>query len=295
MSSFRHYSKGFTLIELLIVIAVIGALAGALIILINPAAMLDRARTAKGKSFQGQLTRSLGFYSVGEWNFNTASTPGIDSSGNNNNGILNGGVSHVANCDLGFGGCMSFDGIDDFITLGILSSVNFSGSYTIGGWMNFRSYGDTRSNCGVKQGVIFSKQQDTYHGVSMGINDSSTYANRITLRHSKADESAYTTVFSPVVSLNTWYYVTGIYDKNGATMKMYINGMESSSLSTTGNTYLNPSGTAYVGGHDNNCSFQYPDAQLDEMVIYSQALSQTTIQQYYAKGIVKRSLASAKE
>jgi len=40
-------NKGFTLIELIVVIAIIGVLAGVLLIAINPAALLAKGRDAK--------------------------------------------------------------------------------------------------------------------------------------------------------------------------------------------------------------------------------------------------------
>lgn len=64
---------GFTLIELLIVIAVLGVLAAGVLIAINPAEQLARARDASRKTTVGQLNKaaqahytSLGVYPTGD-------------------------------------------------------------------------------------------------------------------------------------------------------------------------------------------------------------------------------------
>lgn len=54
--------KGFTLIELLIVIAVLGVLAAGVLVAVNPAEQLARARDASRKTAVGQLARAAQAY-----------------------------------------------------------------------------------------------------------------------------------------------------------------------------------------------------------------------------------------
>ena len=59
-------SKGFTLIELLVVIAVLGILATAVLVAINPTAKLNSAKDATVKSDMGQLANAIqAYYTVG--------------------------------------------------------------------------------------------------------------------------------------------------------------------------------------------------------------------------------------
>ncbi len=62
LPQFMTSSKGFTLIELLVVIGVIGVLAAGLVVIINPAGQLGRARDAERKSDLAQIQKALEVY-----------------------------------------------------------------------------------------------------------------------------------------------------------------------------------------------------------------------------------------
>ena len=58
------YRKGFTLIELLIVVAIMGVLAAAVLIALDPAAKINLAKDSTIKSDIGQLVNSISAYNV---------------------------------------------------------------------------------------------------------------------------------------------------------------------------------------------------------------------------------------
>lgn len=65
MSLFNKKKRaGFTLIELLVVIAVVGVLAGAVIVVVNPAKQFQRARDAKRIQDLRVLSNALNQYLV---------------------------------------------------------------------------------------------------------------------------------------------------------------------------------------------------------------------------------------
>ncbi|MDP3941794.1 MAG: LamG-like jellyroll fold domain-containing protein [bacterium] len=269
--------QGFTLIELLVVIAVVGVLAGALIVLINPAAMLDRARIAKGKSFYGQLTRSLGFYNVGEWKFNDASNTGMDSSGNNLTGTLVGGVSYVANCDLGLGGCLTFDGTDDRV--GIPTSSLSLPRITISAWI--------KTTSSTEQYIAERSNSSFYFSTG-----SAGASGKVCFYLAVA--SANWLCSSNRVDNGSWHHVAGTYD--GTNKIIYIDGTNAASIAGSGDINPAPSSVINIGVRNNaGVYIYYFTGQIDEVSIFNQALSQAAIQQYYAKGVMKRALASTKK
>lgn len=259
---------GFTLIELLVVIAVIGVLAGAIVVIINPAATLDRARIAKGKSFHGNLTRTLGFYNVGAWDFNDASNPAKDSSGNNNNGIVT-GATYVPTCDLGFGGCYSFDGTDDQI---ISSGVDLTtGNWTMSAWIYPTAYGSQWRRVfatGATGGYGFGIASGTLRVTVTNISDAPA-----------------STIAPP---LNKWTHIIATFIDSTSSLTYYVDGAKANTV-----TYATaPTAgvkTRYIGGDYAGTLFQ---GQIDETYIFNQELSQAMIEKYYAKSAMKHYLAT---
>ena len=62
----KKLQKGFTLIELLIVMAVVGVLAGIVLVAINPSEQLMRSRDTQRKSVVGTLGRAMQAYIAGQ-------------------------------------------------------------------------------------------------------------------------------------------------------------------------------------------------------------------------------------
>jgi len=77
-----NWSKGFTLIELLIVIAVLGVLAGGVIVAINPLAKINAANMVKAETFSVSVQNSLAMDLVGEWTFDDGTAKDTSGYGN---------------------------------------------------------------------------------------------------------------------------------------------------------------------------------------------------------------------
>lgn len=78
----RNNNKGFTLVELLVVIAIIAVLAGAIMIAINPAAIMMRGRDTNRLQDMDTLTKALNLaLAEGEIALATTTDPGDSSVG----------------------------------------------------------------------------------------------------------------------------------------------------------------------------------------------------------------------
>jgi Concanavalin A-like lectin/glucanases superfamily len=76
-----------------------------------------------------------------------------------------------------------------------------------------------------------------------------------------------------VLPLNTWSHLAMTY--NGATMRLYVNGVLVSSRAQTGNTVVS-AGAVQIGG--NTVWGEFFSGAIDEVRIYKRALSATEIQ-----------------
>lgn len=89
-------------------------------------------------------------------------------------------------------------------------------------------------------------------------------------------------IASPEVqAMNQWFHMAYTYD--GATMKLYINGVEKSSYFINSGPIPQRPGKIYIGKtKDSNHSFA---GKIDEVAIWSYALSADEIQQHYQNGL----------
>lgn len=100
----KFSSKGFTLVELLVVIAVIGIMAAAVLIAINPVAKINQAKDGNVKSDVSQLANALTAYYVGSGG---ASYPTVLT------GLIPSELKTLPPQQTGNHGCITASGSDD--------------------------------------------------------------------------------------------------------------------------------------------------------------------------------------
>jgi len=233
--------------------------------------------TRMNSSQNSQLTSGL----VGLWSFN-----GPDISGNtaydragSNNGTISG--ASVTPGKVGQG--MSFDGSDDFITIPEFSSAEGS-AITVSAWMKLDDYAGSTGE------LIVSKFRSGF--VQWYLRRDSTVNNNgiaelgFTVKNGSGTEVSATsdTVFP---SDNNWHHVVGVYD--GSNVYVYGDGisLDSTPPALTGQIY-DYSNSICIGsewsGSVCNPGGEIFDGTLDEVRIYSRALSAGEVQQLYNMG-----------
>jgi prepilin-type N-terminal cleavage/methylation domain-containing protein len=273
----KQNNKSFTIIELLVVIAIIGVLAS--IVLVSLSSTRDRAQITKTLLYSSQIYHSLGADIAGNWNFDEGSgTTALDSSGYNNTGTIMNGAFYTSDTPHKAAGqgagkyALSFDGTNDYVDCGNGTSLNITGPLTISAWAKASSFSG-RTIVGKKYPAADTEVWELEVGGTnqfyfAGSNDGVTYHISVGSGTGK--------------STGAWYHLVGVYD--GSTAKLYVNGalentdntVESSLTSTTGNVYVGRGyGSGYYGG------------LVDEIQIYSRALTALEIQKLYAEGSEK--------
>src|SRR3989344_3092088 len=215
---------------------------------------------------------------VGHWSFDGNDMAGVtayDRSGNNNNGTLTNGPVRVKG-KIGQG--LSFDGVDDYVSVGDNDSLDITGSITVATWVRATSFG-----------VGFNEERLVFKGT--GVSTANIYT--LGIADSKAMFSLHLAGFgasdclgnSPCIVSNTtlvtgrWYHVAGTYD--GATIRIYVDGQlgGSQSVVSTGTADANP---VLFGsrsdGQDSLTGF------LDDVRLYNRALTPAEIKRLYNMG-----------
>ncbi|MFA5795419.1 MAG: LamG-like jellyroll fold domain-containing protein [Candidatus Brocadiia bacterium] len=201
---------------------------------------------------------------VAHWKFDEgAGVIANDVSGNGNHGVVNGATWS--------GGALSFDGVDDYVSIPDSSTLDLSNQVTIELWGRSNINWDLYNNY---TGLI-SKGTDT---------SNMNYCMLIPYFYStyglyfEIETPTNNDAHSPTTLVkDTWYHIVGTYD--GVNIKMYLNGVlvdeqPDTGLMTTNNypVYIGLWRTAYN---------EFFNGQIDDVKIYNYARSAGDIQAEY--------------
>jgi len=190
-----------------------------------------------------------------------------DQSGFGNNGTIYGAT--FVNSPFLY--ALSFDGVDDYVSVPHSASLNISGPITILAWVYVTKLNVDQKICG-KQSPGYKLGIYTNNKVEFEIRDPSGtyYFNR-------------NVAGGTVLEANKWYFVGGWWD--GSEIRSIVNGNFERPYSYTGSmgTTTNP----LVIGREPFSSGYYFNGIIDEVRIYNRALSDEEIKQLYYDYIKK--------
>ena len=194
----------------------------------------------------------------------------FDSKGSANGTLSNTGIWTTSG-KTGNGGL--FDSTADYIAISSTSTIRFSGSFSISTWIY------PRGTAPASGGLILEKTND---GVSTNYiiksNSSKNISFIITLDGS---DVTLTTTFNGL-ELNAWYHILCVYNSSSG-MKIYINGVERATNSTTGAV---SNDTAGLGINTNAANSNFLGV-IDEIGFFNAALKATNALEIYNNGTGK--------
>lgn len=189
------------------------------------------------------------------YGFNEGSGTAVtDVSGNGNNGTINGATWTTSGK---YGNALSFNGTNALVTINNAASLQLTSGMTLEGWV----YPTTIGN---KWRDVIYKGDNNYY-----LEGSSNNSRRPALGGTFG-----TPIYgTAALTANTWTHLAGTYD--GATMRLYVNGVQVASRTQTGAiaTSTNP---LQIGG--DSIYGQYFAGRIDEVRVYNRALSPAEIQ-----------------
>ncbi len=219
---------------------------------------------------------------VGMWKLDEGSgTSALDSSGHGNHGLLRGSPQWVAGK---IGSALKFDGVDDYVDCGNLDVLNFGiGNWTVSAWINTVQTRQTIEG-DENKGIIFANGGDYGGGIRYMLVLGERTLGTITLMTDDNSVKCQATS-SVLVNDDAWHHVLGM--RNGTDLLVYIDG-ELDGYGTVPDGY-DLSGTsqrnAYIGVIADNYDgilFKHFEGLIDEVQVYSYALSEDEIESLYA-------------
>ena len=208
---------------------------------------------ASGTTDAGPAAGLAAAYSFDE---NTGATV-LDLSGNGNTGSISGATWTTGK----FGSALSFNGVNARVFVNSATSLNLGSAMTLEAWVQ-----PTAAQSGWR--TIIQRETDAYF--LNGSNDSG--ALRPSGGASMASGTVWTSGTTPL-TVGTWAHLALTYD--GATLNLYVNGVLAATQAASGaiQASANP---LWIGG--NNPYGEYFQGLIDEVRVYTRALSQSEVQ-----------------
>jgi hypothetical protein len=181
----------------------------------------------------------------------------FDSSGNGNNGTISGAAWTTAGK---YGGALVFNGTSAWVTINSSASLQLTTGMTLEAWVNPSVVNSAWRD------VIY-KASDNYY--LEGTSDSGSVPGG----GGTFGTSDVVVFGTTALAANTWAHLAVSYD--GATMRLYVNGVQVASQAQTGNIAISTS-PLQIGG--DSLYGQYFQGTIDEVRVYSTALTAAQIQ-----------------
>jgi glucose/arabinose dehydrogenase/PKD repeat protein len=185
-----------------------------------------------------------------------------DASGRGNNGTRSGATPTVAGR---FGGALSFDGVDDRVTVPDSDSLDLTTGMTLEAWVRPAALGSVWRTTHFKVrtgggGLVYG--QYAHNRTSLVPISEALIAGG--LRNVSGP---------PALPLNQWSHLATTYD--GSTMRMYVNGTLAGSTLVSG-AITTSTGELWIGG--NPIWAEWFSGLIDEVRVYDRALSAAELQ-----------------
>ncbi len=192
-----------------------------------------------------------------------------DSSANNHDGIEMGDISYV---DGVSGYAASFDGIDDYIDMGI----------KLGGYSAFSEFAWIRAKS-LQSGNNHIMSSNWYVNDTLGNDGGSDLAitnGNVKSWVNQPDRTAHSMLVGTNIDLNKWHLIGLTW--NGSTHKLYLDGDEVASESYTG--YMGTSAkNSLIAAKNYGLGFTcFFNGDVDEVRVYNRALNNSEISELYA-------------
>jgi hypothetical protein len=208
----------------------------------------------------GKATLTEGL--VGYWSFDDWANAGRDDSGNGHDGTVYGATWAAGK----FGGALSFDGADDYVSVPDDAALDVLGDITISAWIYFTRGG--------------SYQAIVTRCVGSGARNNpfdfrTTWHAKPDLAFVRADATAHERVYgTAALAIGQWHHVSVRVENN--IPDFYVDGLITGKYADTTFTRT-PTGSAnplLIGRRDDGLYF---NGLIDEVRIYSRALSGSEI------------------
>lgn len=213
---------------------------------------------------------------VGWWKFDeTSGTTAYDSSGNNNTGTITNGPTSASNCARG--GCLNFDGSNDYVNVSSSSSLNITGAITLSYWLN--------STDGDAGHITKSVGPSYFAGTGQKLYEVGFLTNTIYFQISDSSNLGVASGSATSVMDGKWHHILCVWDgTTGANgMKIYFDNVLKYQATANNSSIQTYGGGLEIGG---GATPYRTTGQIDDVRIYNRAVTAVEVGDLYRSGAV---------
>lgn len=217
---------------------------------------------------------------AGHWKLDEQSGDTIADSAGSNTGTWTDGADEDVTDETTSGQintALVFDGVNDFISIPDDPTLNPSDDYTLAAWFFINN-----ENASYGAHKIISKDLNgTNSAYEMDMNEPE---KSLRCSFSPTSGGVQTAESSDdTVEYGAWYHGACVYNSTTNTLKAYLNGVLEDTDDTTGFTPDTVSEPVRIGRQRHAGSEEYMDGSIDDVRIYTEALTDSEIAALYAK------------
>jgi hypothetical protein len=208
---------------------------------------------------------------VAAYSFNEGTgTALIDRTGLGHTGTLAGATWTTAGK---FGGALSFDGVNDWVTINDANDLDLTTGMTLEAWVY-----PTANGAGSWRNVII-KERSSGEVYNLYAN-ADTNAPKVYVIRAAQPNTPLDAFGTNQLPLATWTHLAATYD--GTMLRLYVNGVEVGMRAVSG-ALLTSTGALRIGG--NSLWSEFFAGRIDDVRIYNRALTATQIQSDMATAV----------
>jgi hypothetical protein len=195
---------------------------------------------------------------VAAYSFNEGTgTATADASGNGHTGTVSGATWAAAGKN---GAALSFDGVNDWVTIADTNLLDLTSGMTLEAWIRPSLVSNWRT--------VILKERGAGLSYSLYSSNDNGRPSTWIFRSNDAESTS-----PSALAVNTWVHLAATYD--GATLRLYANGVQVSSKAVTGAMTTSTS-PLRIGG--NAVWTEFFGGLIDDVRVYNRALTATEIQ-----------------
>ena len=195
-------------------------------------------------------------------------TTAADASGHGIVGTLTNGPTFTPGKN---GNAVTLDGVNDYVNLGNPTALQFTGSMTVSAWVYASAFP-------VDDAAVVSKRAAGEVGFQLDITKD-TGPRTIGFKLTDSTGGQMFRYGATTLQLNTWYYITGVYNAVNQSLDVYLNGaLDNGTLQgTVTSSQQNSTANVTIGRRAGVTGFEF-NGRIDDVRIADHALTQDQIQ-----------------